>query len=541
MGKSSIHVKRAEAGIVKHNARENYSHSVVFVDEKNEIWNDSKEAFTIFRSELRKRSNEYERRIGQKIGKNAIRHLSSVINLEQHHTLKDLEPIKDYFEKKLDTKVFQISIHRDEGKLINLETGQELYSGEDFFKNPEDDQLYFDVKYTEKIDISKYEIQKNYHGHIEMMGLDSTGAGIKRNYLHKHFLSNLQDFVADTLKMERGQKVEELRKEGIKPKRRRDVQEFKQEGSAREKEKVKLHQISQELNDQLKTQDKIYQAEIDKLKKKLDKSILESNHTNTHKKGLYKKVREQVKSLKVKNKSKKLTIEELTNTVNDLETSIKGYPNQGTLNYLTSIDNYVEHRGGIKEIDKIYTDNSELNIKLFNQIEENQELKRVLSWERRDKFQELLEDERLLSPKIEDKLPVLKEIEKEIQDSLEEIDRVRLDRKYQIFTYLRSGHNVLKQIMKNLQKDIQKLNIDILEERDKLVSTFEELESVKKSNEKLIKKNEKLEKKVENLKEENNQLVDDYNNLVDDYNDLENEENTEENEIENTPAALEIK
>ena len=133
MGKSSIHIQKASAGAITHNSRENYAKSVVFTDEKNEIWNDKKRAFEIFKNELAIRSEAYSKRTNQKLQKTAVTHLSAVVNLERHHTLKDLEKIKDELEKVFDTKVFQMAIHRDEGKIKHKETGEYLVSGIDFF------------------------------------------------------------------------------------------------------------------------------------------------------------------------------------------------------------------------------------------------------------------------------------------------------------------------------------------------------------------------------------------------------------------------
>ena len=94
MGKSSIHIQKASVGAITHNSRENYAKSVVFTDEKNEIWNDKKRAFEIFKNELAIRSEAYSKRTNQKLQKTAVTHLSAVVNLERHHTLKDLEKLK---------------------------------------------------------------------------------------------------------------------------------------------------------------------------------------------------------------------------------------------------------------------------------------------------------------------------------------------------------------------------------------------------------------------------------------------------------------
>ena len=277
---SSIHIKGATAGSIVHNSRENFSHSVVFLDEKNEIQNDSKEAYKIYRSELAIRSKAYTNRTNQKLQSKAITHLSSVINLEQHHTLKDLESISKHIEKTLDTKVFQVSIHRDEGKLVLKEDDNIiLTSGEDFFKNPDNDKLYFDKKYTKEIDMNEYDIKKNYHAHIEFMGLDSTGAGIKRNKLNKHYLSNLQTVVAKDLNMQRGINYKE---KGIKAPKRLDVLEYKKANtvkreaivSTKTKTLAKAKDLNIEIKDlKLKLSTRPQHAELEALNKDLKEQI----------------------------------------------------------------------------------------------------------------------------------------------------------------------------------------------------------------------------------------------------------------------------
>lgn len=205
MAKSSIHIKRAVDGIVGHNSREHFSYSVVFTDdgETNECTHTVEEAYKIYRAELKERTEAYEKRTGQRLQKSAVTQLSALINLEQHHTLKDLEKIKKHLEKTFNTKVYQMAIHRDEGKLISKIDGTELYSGKDFFLNPEDKKFYFDKQFTEEIDMNDYEMVKNYHAHIEMMGLDNDGNAIRQK-MNRTELKKMQTFVAKALKMERG-------------------------------------------------------------------------------------------------------------------------------------------------------------------------------------------------------------------------------------------------------------------------------------------------------------------------------------------------
>lgn len=235
MANSSIHIQGGSGGSVTHNSRETFSYSVVFKDENNELWNDSKDAFKIYRDELNIRTQAYTERTGQKLQKNALTQLSAVVNLEQHHSLKDLESIKNHLEKTFDTKVFQMSVHRDEGKLVNKQDENiKLVSGEDFFLNAKDNKLYFDKQFKKEIDMKEWNIEKNYHAHIEMMGLDSKGNGIKRNYMNIRTLSNIQTFVAKELDMQRGNQSViinengELERDFSNRKKRQDTHPFKE-------------------------------------------------------------------------------------------------------------------------------------------------------------------------------------------------------------------------------------------------------------------------------------------------------------------------
>lgn len=312
---SSIHIKKATSGIVLHNGRENFSHSVVFTDEKNEILNQSKEAYSIYREELNIRSQAYTNRTNQKLQSKAITHLSAVVNLEQHHTLKDLIPIQKYLEENFDTKVFQMSIHRDEGKLVlKSDNSIMLTSGEDFFKNPENDKLYFDKKYTKEINLDDYKIEKNYHAHIEFMGLDSKGEAIKRNYLSKFQLSKLQTFVAKELQMERGKNYYA---QNIKAPKRLDVLEFKRENkNTREKTLTIKKEIDYKFKD--------YQAKITSLE----------NVENSLKKELH-GLNNEIAKIKSDDELKSKKIEELEQRIQILVKGLQPVLNRNQLIELT--------------------------------------------------------------------------------------------------------------------------------------------------------------------------------------------------------------
>ncbi len=337
--KSSIHLAPGASGYLSHNSRQSYSQSQVFYDEKNEFWNDKKEAFKIYKSELTARSEAYTNRTKQKLQKNAITHYSAIVNLHKNHTLTDLKELRNFLEKSLDTKIFQVAIHRDEGKLIHEKTGLKLVSGEDFFCNQKDKKLYFDEKFEKPINMSNWVIEKNYHAHVEMMGIDSDGKAIKRNRLTRTFLKELQTFTAKSLNMERGNKIEPYTKEQmteiknlLKPKneypssraygiafnkaakelgyfkkktKRIDTHEFKQRAKATndiEKENIiKKQKLIKQANAKIsdvKKQAQVLRREL----AALDKKLLRED---------WARYEAEVKVLKLKTKQKELTVPEL--------------------------------------------------------------------------------------------------------------------------------------------------------------------------------------------------------------------------------------
>lgn len=170
MAKSSIHIQAGKIGFFSHNSREKKTVNAIFNDESNFISCDNKTAIEKFRSELKIRTFKYLQNhpTRKKLHSKTLTHLSAIVNFNKNHTPQDIKKVCDYLEKTLDTKVIQFAMHRDEGH-IN----------------------------------SKSEAIKNYHAHIEFMGLDSQGNSIRRK-LDRKYLINLQSEVANILNMQRG-------------------------------------------------------------------------------------------------------------------------------------------------------------------------------------------------------------------------------------------------------------------------------------------------------------------------------------------------
>lgn len=375
MANSSIHIQGGSGGSVTHNSRETFSYSVVFKDEHNELWNDSKEAFKIYRDELNIRSQAYTERTGQKLQKNVLTQLSAVVNLEQHHTLKDLEPIKKHLEKTFDTKVFQMSIHRDEGKLTNKQDENiKLVSGEDFFLNAKDNKLYFDKQFKKEINMEDWNIEKNYHAHIEFMGLDSLGNGIKRNYMNIRTLSNIQTFVAKDLNMQRGNQSVIIKENGemerdfSNRKKRQDTHPFKQNKKVENdaylkasKELLATKKDLQDANNQLRT------------------FMKENGALRTD----FAQLEQAKKELEEKLKAKELTIEEMESKFKELESLV----------FSKKVYKETKEKVPFKEVAEHYeSKNKEVNAKIEEVAEVLQSPKDLTFFEWiKNKFQELKE------------------------------------------------------------------------------------------------------------------------------------------------------
>lgn len=206
--KSSIHISAGQTGYLAHNDRSRPTVNSIFDDEENEVSNTKEQAFALYREELQLRAGAYYMRTEQKLQKTTKTHLTAIVNLNGHHDMKDLRKIADHLEETFGTKVFQIAIHRDEGH-INADGVA----------------------------------QKNYHAHIEMMGLDEEGRSVRKK-LTRSALISLQTDVADLLGMQRGVNYTQERRK--RPKRL-GTYEFKAQMAREEPLKATLKDLKEEI------------------------------------------------------------------------------------------------------------------------------------------------------------------------------------------------------------------------------------------------------------------------------------------------------
>ena len=313
MANSSIHIASGGAGYFAHNSRESETVNSIFSDEKNYCSCSKNEAFKIYKEELKKRSEKYTERTKQKLQKNTITHLSAIVNFNKNHTPEDMKKLCDHLEKRLDTKIIQFSMHRDEG-----------------YVSPAGEKI------------------KNYHAHIEFLGLDSQGNSVRKK-LDKKFLIELQSDTAKILNMERGINYTQ---EQIKRPKRLDTHEYK---AHKQKESKQVLTTQKDLKKEiLKLRTELQErgagrndyAELEQLNKEFKKQIKAKELTTE---GL----QERIENLKNKNQTLESENEDKSTKINTLLKQNKSLQEQNkTLNEeLTKSEPKITHSSNMDDLE----------------------------------------------------------------------------------------------------------------------------------------------------------------------------------------------
>ncbi len=439
MSISSIHIASGKAGYLSHNDRSLSTKNTIFNDEKNEVSLDNKQAFKLYRQELKIRSEAYSKRTKQSLQKNSITHLSAIINLNHNHKLEDLKPLVDYLENEFDTKVFQVAIHRDEG---HIKDGKNI---------------------------------KNYHAHIEFLGLDSDGASVRKK-LTKKTLSQLQTKTAEILEMERGINYAQSKTE--RP-HRLDTYDFKAHKEREEKS------INTEL---------AKQKDLKELIARLRADLKEKNAERKE----YAELEQLNRDLKARIKNKDLTVTNLETKIKELNKRIKELG-----------DNYIKLKSFTDAFSK---ENKELKDEL---ILHTQNDKKVVT-----DYNQLKEDFTKVKARLEDRefstKAMVKLHQKKVQDLEEELEEVRrvassdAEQLYQIDNATgidefpsQLQFKLQELVNKEVEKALKEQEAKPSEPTDKYKELYEE---VKSSNTILQGMYDKSKEKVVKLQEENQAL-----------------------------------
>ncbi|MDY0292898.1 MAG: hypothetical protein RBR02_11260, partial [Desulfuromonadaceae bacterium] len=194
MAISSINIKASSSNAFTHNDR-TLSPSYL-LDKKDSLGIEcnrtSQQAQELYLSLRNEAFGNYTLRTGQKVQtKEEKLRWSAVVNLNENHTLKDVEQLADTLSKKYGWQVLQVAIHRDEG----------------FVKDGKP--------------------QYNLHAHIELFMLDKEGLfTFKKREFGAKKMSELQDIVSSELSMQRGVSKLESKRERL------EHREYKQQARA---------------------------------------------------------------------------------------------------------------------------------------------------------------------------------------------------------------------------------------------------------------------------------------------------------------------
>lgn len=250
---SSINLKTSSPNSFKHNDRTTIpSYLLEKEDSKGiECNRSAQEADELYMQLKQESSNNYTERTGQKIqtAEEKLR-WSAVINIDEHHTLQDVENLAKKLEEKYGWQSLQVAIHRDEG-----------------YKDKEGKTHY------------------NHHAHLEFFMLDKEGIyRFKKRDFGMKKMSDLQTEVAEVLGMERGKPKRETKRERFEHRQYREV------AKEREADKERIAELTREKSDIeynfRDTQKKITALETEniELKKELHRLNTQVNKTKDTKK-----------------------------------------------------------------------------------------------------------------------------------------------------------------------------------------------------------------------------------------------------------------
>lgn len=343
MSISSIHIETSSAGALIHNERV-FSPDYLISNDKN--INEYKSYTDIHISELEKLAKiDYQKysKNNRKLPSNATLTKEAILNLNENHTLKDLEKVKNTLEKEYGYKISNMSIHRDEGYIY---TDTKNYTmGRNQFKNFNDtpfiaeldsnDNKFYEWnfnnnKWVKGNEIKDYKIEKNYHAHIVMLNYDFTKHRTIRNNLKD--LSKMQTLVARDLGMERGKcsSIVEAQRIGV------EVEQ------SRKRINIKEYKVQKRKENELKKENEELKKEIYNFRE-MQKEITALELTSDEKKELH-RLNSQVKN-------QAATIEQLNKKIEEL-----------TVTNTYRLDKLVLKQKEINDLKALTTSNEEVNI-----------------------------------------------------------------------------------------------------------------------------------------------------------------------------------
>jgi len=388
---SSIHIKPSHIGEFFHNSREKPTKNSIGDKSKNYCNRKAIEAIELYKKDLEEKSNLYYEKRKRKLPSNTKTLFSAIINLKEDSTIEDVEKVAKYLEEKLKVKIFQIAIHEDEGY---IEDGKFI---------------------------------KNRHAHIMFSGLDENAQSIKRNKLHIHFLRQLQNDIAEILKMERG------KERAVGERKRLDTYEYK-------KAQKIMEPIIKEKDKEIK--------ELKISKKDLEKQISELRKEMIQAQQFSKEDYQALSNIKKQLKGKNVNVNDVYEIFKEFERTIK---NRVKNKIIEDIENttFLTKNKAIEIIEEHTTTKKSIANKFLNivfkykQLEkENQELKQEL----KEKDEELF--------KKDNEILKTKKFYKKYIDKLES-ELQQLHKQVNKDTDYKKANEHIKQIQQEIKREIE--------------------------------------------------------------------------------------
>lgn len=498
MAQSSAHIGAVGTNSFLHNDRTQKVSYLIDDQSNNEISVNSTLAYQQFQELKLQAQNSYIKNVGQKPQEKTEYLKEVIVNLNQHHTMKDLDKVAELFEKEGYT-ILQKAIHKDEG---HIETSDKQYIMGRTNYTPDTpnvaefhDGKFYEMKFTLKEqklkngktrnikewekdkEIIEYEKKYNIHAHITYFTHDvETGKSIKA-FGQGWQKSKLQTDVAELLKMQRGKvsstaEAKRLNVE-VQPKsKRKSTRDFRKNiTESKVQTLAKLKDVQQQF--------------------KLEKERLKESGTAVQ--SDYKILKLEFDELKKLARSKDLSIQDLEDRLVDI------------------LVQPPEIRFRDREVEKIVKveDFEKIN-KLELELEEIKSKANKLILGYREQIQEL-----------ESKEPEIRTVEKFIDRPVDRIVKVPVDREVKVENTekidrleleLQEVKNKANRFIREYQDRIKELESREPEIRtievpvDRPVDRIVEVEDFKKIN--------KLEKELQEIKDEANRLILGYRNKI---------------------------
>lgn len=213
---SSANIRKAKSNSQKHNERNEEKEPKYFLPleyrQENETWDCGISEQELYEQELQK-YNEIKKGYNGKRPAFENCKWEMIINLNNTHDMVDCQKVANYVANKFNFHSTRIAIHRDEGRLIDLDNADDktntlILTGKrkNCYKDENSKKYYWDKELSKEINVG---VVYNYHAHLNFLTIKDAKQNMRRAYIKREDLSELQTKLAIMLDMPRGEIIKE--------------------------------------------------------------------------------------------------------------------------------------------------------------------------------------------------------------------------------------------------------------------------------------------------------------------------------------------